>query len=357
MSGARLRVYADPALVPPGAPHAPFLLPLWGPSGDKYDDPRSPLAGRFGAWREEGAELLEEVPLERAEVAVLPADWGEYAGFPDLRAAALAYAERMRSAGRPLVAFFVGDSTEPLPLPGAHVYRTSLLRSRRGEREHVLPPFARDVADDLGRPPPPREWRPRPVVGFCGYAPDVGARGRLRAIARRLLRRPAHPGSARTEACRLLGRSPALETRFVFRPAYWAGAVAADGGLDYGVMRAAREEFVRNLLDSDYVLAVRGGGNFSVRLYEALSCGRIPVFVDTDSVLPWEDTIDWRSLCVWVDRSELPEIAARVAAVHAELGPDGFLERQEECRRAFVEWLTPEAFFRGLVPALRGLTP
>lgn len=357
MSAARLRVHADRALVPPGTPHTPFLEALWGPSGDKYDDPRSPLAGRFDAWRAQGAELLEEAPLERAEVAVLPSGWDNYARDPVWREAARAYLDRARAAGMPLAVFYVGDSTEPLPLPGAHVWRTSLLRSRRGEREHVLPAFACDVARDLGGTPAPREWRPTPVVGFCGYAPDARPAGRARAAARRLLGRPGHPASIRTEACRRLARSAGVATRFTFRPAYWAGAVAPDGGLDYAVMRTAREAFVRSLVDSDYVLAVRGGGNFSVRLYEALSCGRVPVFLDTDCVLPREDAIDWRSLCVWVDRSDLPRIGELIVSAHAALGPDGFLERQAECRRAFVDWLTPEAFFRGLVSGLPGLTP
>lgn len=353
MTAERVRVYAARSLVPPGAPHSPFLEPLWGPSGDKYEDPRSPLAGRFDAWREQGAELLEEAPLEEADVAVLPASCEHYLKWPERLAAAVAHAERIRESGLPLVAFFHGDSTEPLPLAGAYVYRTSLLRSQPRERERLLPAFARDVAADLGGPPPAREWRPRPVVGFCGYVPDRGLGG----AARRLLGRPPHPAAVRGVACRLLNRSESVETSFVFRPAYWAGAVAPAGELDYAVMRAAREKFVRNLVESDYVLAVRGGGNFSVRLYEALSCGRIPVFVDTDSVLPREDAIDWRSLCVWLDADELREIGERVAAVHAELGPVGFRERQEECRRAYLEWLTPEAFFRFLVPGLRSLTP
>jgi hypothetical protein len=357
LSLERLRVHAERDLIPPGAGHAPFLEPLWGPSGDKYDDPRSPIAGRYRAWRAEGAVLLRAAPLDEADIAVLPAGWEHYARVAERRAAALAFAERVRAASRPLVVFYAADSTEPVPLPGAHVFRTSLLRSQRGEREHVLPAFASDLAAALGGEPPVRPWRPRPVVGFCGYAPDAGARGAARRLARRVLGRPPHPASIRTRACRLLKRSGEVDTRFVFRPAYWAGALTPEGGLDFAAMRRAWDEFVENVVESDYVLALRGGGNFSVRLYEALSCGRIPVFVDTDSLLPFEGSVDWRSLCVWLEEPELPQIGAGVAAFHASLGPDGFLRRQRDCRRVYVERLAPEAFFRTLVPVLGGLEP
>ena len=344
-----LRVYADRELVPSGSPHTPFLEPLWGPSGDKYDDPRSPLAGRFDAWREEGAGLLVSAPLEEADVAVLPAGWEHYAREPERRATAVAYAKRVRAAGRPFVAFFVGDSTEPLPLPGAHVFRTSLLRSRRGEREHVLPAFSADAG-----PLEPRPWRPKPVVGFCGHVPDLAW---PRRAARALLRRPPHPAQIRTGACRWLLRSSDVEANFVVRGRYWAGAVGADGLLDYAAMQRAWAEYIANLASSDYVLAVRGGGNFSVRLYEALSCGRIPVFVDTDSLLPLEDEIDWSALCVRVDESELPELGARVAARHEELGPEGFAERQRECRRIYERHLTSERYFASLAGGARALAP
>jgi len=347
----RLRVHAERGLVPADTGHAPFLEPLWGPTAEKYDDPRSPLAGRFEAWRAEGAALLEEALLEEADVAVLPAGWEHFARVEEGRAAARDYGERARRAGVPLVVFYVADSTAPVELPGAYVFRTSMLRSRRGMREHLLPAFTPDLEAEL------RPWNPRPLVGFCGYAPDIGPWGTVRRVARRALNRPPHPAYVRTQACRILLRSQDVDTRFVFRSAYWAGASRPNGTIDYEAMRSARSEFVENIIESDYVLAIRGGGNFSIRLYEALSAGRIPIFVDTDTMLPCWDEIDWRSLCVWLDESEVPDIAARVATFHGDAGPERFAERQRACRRAYVERLAPEAWFRALVPRLFSLEP
>ena len=76
-----------------------------------------------------------------------------------------------------------------------------------------------------------------------------------------------------------------MDTNIVLRPSFYGGAA----GGDPDAQLQARTGYVENLVASDYVLCARGAGNFSYRLYETLSCGRIPVFVDTDCVLPHED--------------------------------------------------------------------
>jgi hypothetical protein len=340
-----VRIHADQGVVPDGAPHVALLDPFWGPTPE---DPRDPTAGRFRRWGEEEASVYELVELDDADCVVLPTAWEHYEGREAAEAAARALAERAHAAGKPLALFFVSDSTAQVPLPGAHVFRTSLNGSMRNERVHAMPALSADLGEA-----PPRSWRERPVVGFCGFAP--GYRNRpLAGLRRRLRGRREHPASVRGRACRALERSAAVDTRFVVRTEFWAGALRG-GAVDYERMRQARGEFAENVRSSDYVLAARGGGNFSYRLYEAMSAGRIPLFVDTDCVLPFEDEIDWRSLVPWVDASELADLGDRVAAFHAELGPEGFRERQRECRQLWEQLLSPEGFYRSLAPRLAAL--
>ena len=63
--------------------------------------------------------------------------------------------------------------------------------------------------------------------------------------------------------------------------------------------------FFQNISDTDYTICIRGTGNFSQRLYEVLAFGRIPIFIDTDSILPYDEIINWRDYCVWVKPDEL----------------------------------------------------
>ena len=59
---------------------------------------------------------------------------------------------------------------------------------------------------------------------------------------------------------------------------------------------ARREHFRRTLSRSRFVLCPRGRGTSSIRLYEALSAGRVPVIISDDWVPP--DGPDWSSISI-----------------------------------------------------------
>src|SRR4030095_15269602 len=111
-------------------------------------------------------------------------------------------------------------------------------------------------------------------------------------------------------ALRALNRSHDVKANFIVRPHKtnpWGGRWKrpADGT---HVERALQLEFLDNILGSDYVLCSRGFGNFSYRFYESLACGRIPVLIDTDCVLPFDFVIDWDAYCVRVPEKEVSQI-------------------------------------------------
>ncbi len=151
--------------------------------------------------------------------------------------------------------------------------------------------------------------------------------------------------SIRTQALRTLSQSAEVDTNFIIRDRFWAGAVSPDGHADPDKLRKVRLEYLQNMINTDYNLCTRGAGNASFRLYETLCCGRIPVFVDTDAILPYDFTVDWKKYCVWVDQNEIPYIAEKVAEFHNKLSPQDFIDLQHECRNLWEEWLSPEGFF------------
>ena len=349
MTTKPLRIDADPEHLPAGLPHLPLLYPF---RGAPPSDPESPTGGRFERYIALGPYLIELARPEDADVCVLPVAWEHLESRPDAAAIGEAYAERARRHGIPLVIFYVADSEEPVPIADAWVYRTSLRRSCRRPRELGMPALTMDVVrQELGELEF-RPWSPRPTVGFCGYAPGAEPKRSARAVARaakrrlRVARGQLPDGIyARARALSALRRSKRVRLDAIVRDAFWAGAVVPGRPDDHALMRTARAEFVENLRRSDYVLCSRGGGNFSYRLYEAMSAGRIPLFVDTDCVLPFEDEIDWRSLCVWVDAGDVRTVADAVADRHADLGAAGFEDAQRECRRVWEDYLSPEGFY------------
>jgi hypothetical protein len=302
----------------------------------------------------QGRDLVELVPLEEADAAVLVAPWELVREDAAARERALAFIARAGAAGRKTIVFFNDDDDQPLDLDGAIVFRTSLYRSRRRPYEFALPAWSEDFLERyLEGTLSLREKSPRPVVGFCGAAIEstsrlAGPRRRVSAVVRRPVRDPG----VRAVALQRLAKSLHVDTNFALRSSFWGGALSGDDA--YRQMEEARREYVQNIVDSDYVLCARGAGNFSYRLYETLSCGRIPVFVDTDCLLPLEDEIDWRALCVWVDARRVDRIARAVRSFHDRLSPTEFLERQHRARATWEDFLSPLGFVRALDRRFRG---
>lgn len=349
----QLSLYSDRRyLRPPGRPHVALLYPFWGKNPE---NPADPLSGRFDAYLAAGHRFFEPGPFKDAELAVWPSEW-EKGSLP----LAHELARQASDAGKPFVIFFNSDSEERIPVPGSFIFRTSFRRSTRQPTEFAMPAWSEDFVERyLDGQVPIREKGARPVVGYCGFAfsqralrsePAAGllrrGRGAARVLARLDLGTRGHRGThLRTQAVWALAGSPQVETNFLLRKAlFWNGAVQG-GVMDFGAAQRSRREFVDNMVGSDYVLCLRGGGNFSYRLYETLSCGRIPVFVDTDCVLPYEGWIDWRAHCVWVPEGDIPRIAERVAAFHAALSPAEFRDLQRRCRALWEDWLSPTGFF------------
>jgi hypothetical protein len=325
-----LRIWTDRSLVPQGGSHVVMLYPFWGKNPE---DPADPNCGRFDRYAEVGSGFFELAPLESADLAVFPREWStslaDEAG-PFLAAAA--------DAGKPTVLFIGRDDHEAVADDGALVLQTSLYRSVRRPNEFAQPAWSEDfVRAHLGGRLPVREKREKPVVGFCGLAP------RRRGLVARLRAHPDHT-RIRARALRLLREHGAVDTHFAERQRFLGGAIKG-GQVDLATMRRVRGEYVRNMVDSDYVLCTRGAGNFSYRLYEALSCARIPIFVDTDSVLPYDFVAPWRDHCVWVDQNELESIGDVVADFHERVGEREFVELQHACRRFWEDYIAPQGFF------------
>lgn len=207
------------------------------------------------------------------------------------------------------------------------------------------------------------EHRPdgdHPSVAFCGQGTTRRSTRAGQAIARaaqhvsnRIRPRVVPPPLAghvglRSAALEGLRRHPTVEEHFVIRDQYRAGA-SSDADRE-----RTQSEFDDNLRSSTYALCVRGTGNFSARFYEALSFGRVPLFVNTNCVLPLEDLIDWRSRSVWIEANDVDKIGDRLVRAHPEVlnDPD---RSAAELRRLWESHLTSDGFFGHLPGVIRSL--
>lgn len=354
-----LGIFSDRSYLPPGVPHVAMLEPFWGPSGRDPDTQSS-----YEAYRETGGNIFELTSLDGAAVTVLPFDW-TYTTWANAefvesaRDLAAAFASRSADAGKPIVVFYETDAVQPVPFENVLLFSTALERPARSRAEFALPGWSEDLLLKYrGRSVELRRKQSRPTVGFCGFAPPLRmpfSRLKIKETTRWILNRTgtirftsAVSGPyVRVQALRILERSQLVDTNFLIRGykstpkgGRWKHAIS-----DVDVERNRQLEFLNNMLQSDYVLCTRGFGNFSYRLYETLACGRIPLFIDTDCVLPFDFEIDWKKFCIWLDEADLPSIAERVSDFHHSLSPDDFVDLQIACRRLWEDWLSPEGFF------------
>lgn len=141
-----------------------------------------------------------------------------------------------------------------------------------------------------------------------------------------------------------------VETNFLLREQYHAGNDQEK--TDFSPQKVA---FVQNILDSDYTVCMRGGGNFSIRFYETLSLGRIPIFINTNCLLPFEDKIPYKQMFPWIELKDLPKAAEIVADFHQQLSNTDFVELQRTCRKLWADHFTADGFYTDLYTKLNEL--
>ncbi|HAA32626.1 MAG TPA: exostosin [Cyanobacteria bacterium UBA8553] len=355
----KLKLFCDPNYLSEGMPYESILYPFWGKPSENSDSPQS---GMFDNYIEISSDLFEMSPLEEADLAIVPSNWEPIlsCGVPNL---SIQFVEKVKQAGKLSVSFFGGDCSHiELPIESDLVFRNSLYRSVRKSNDFAMPAGSEDfVKKYFDNQICIRKKQSKPVVGFCGFAAQNNLKtyiklflykGKKFLLKDRLVIPPYNIGHVlRTQALPILSKDSRITTNFIQRerPVFFNEP-------DSTLIKKLRMEFVQNMVESDYMFCCRGSGNYSFRFYEALSCGRIPVFIDTDCVLPYDFEIDWKKYCVWLDESELPLIAEKIAEFHENLSPQEFVDLQHECRRVWEQRIAPEGFFANLhrhIPRVR----
>jgi hypothetical protein len=337
--------------------HVPFLAPWWGVANE---DASSLHSGQFARWAASrpAAYTLVDNPAD-ADVFVLSIPWKLTRSDP----AARVFAEEEMAAagklGRRILIFFDSDHDDPMPWPEhAIVFRFSIYSDTRPKNEFSIPTFSQDfLAQNFGGVLKLREKSAVPSVGFCGYAPPVGCRlskNIAREIARYVgyragllkNRRPLVAHAPRVQAIRALRRTAGVDARFIVRDqfAFNRWGVLQPGGTPETAARQ-RGEFIENLNTTDYALCARGLANCSIRFYEAISLGRIPLFVNTHCVLPYDWIVDWKKACCWIEEPDLARVGPLLREYHAKLTPEEFAAKQRLARELFEKWISPEGFF------------
>ena len=142
------------------------------------------------------------------------------------------------------------------------ILRTSLNSTHRLKNEIVLP-YIWECSNTRFQPLPKSDL---PIVSFCGIATKY----RIGLITK-------------------IKNNDQIRDNFILRQHFW-------GGNPHN--KQIIKDFNDNIANSHFTVGNRGVGNFSMRFYQTLSGGRIPILLDTDIPLPFSDEIDWENTIV-----------------------------------------------------------
>lgn len=262
-----------------------------------------------------------------------------------------AFIELAKENRKPLIVAAFGDQFEMVDDRADIVLRTSAYKKSLTKRDMFVPPTVSDVGAIYGVLPKQKEELP--TVGFCGYAGFPNIKSRLTFTYKNLILGTGGLFNERLSVMRqgiyfrrkamnVLSHSSRVQTKFITRSFYSGSRKTI--GMDAGV---ARREYIENMQNADLVLAPKGDGNYSLRFYEALSLGRIPLLIDTDTPLPGEES--WYKDAIlrvsWKDIGKLPQI---VSEWFNSISNDEFIAMQERARTLFIEHLFAPRFYTEL---------
>lgn len=214
-----------------------------------------------------------------------------------------------RKSGKKLICLnnddFGGDYNVP---EDVILFRTSFYASERKKNEFAFPVFIPDIAIQH------HSSASNASVGFCG---DSNRPIRKEALA--VLEKSSIP--INHEEVFSFFQNPSVDKK------------------------KGRERFLNNLQTNAFILCPRGCGNFSYRFYETMCYGRIPIFINTDCVLPFENLIDYKKEIVFVDEKELNYLPDKIKEYCEN---NDLIESQKRCRQIWENYLSPEGFINNI---------
>jgi hypothetical protein len=280
--------------------------------------------------------------INDADIAILPFSWNYYMKSDSLFKAQ-EYIEQCANARKKVISWMEGDFGVKIPYyPNVLVLRQSGYRQKLPGTHLGMPVFIRDPLKEYYKTSQITisQYTQVPLVGFCGQSqgsPFKYTKDIIRTSGRNLLYhlnlsddepQSIYPSTLRrSKALKFLSTHAYIKCKFIRRRKYRAGANNKIERFN------TAKEFYDNIEGTQYTLCVRGGGNFSVRFYETLAMGKIPVYVNTDGLLPFSEKIDWKKHVVWVESSELENIGDCIIDFHEKLGEDGLKYIQYENRK------------------------
>lgn len=260
-----------------------------------------------------------------------------------------------KSINKPIYIFYNNDRNFFLNLDKVIFYKTSFFKSTAKNNEFSFPAFSLDFIN----------YYPNKIIkyivdknnlsiSYCGYIDYLNddnifykSRNILKNIYRIIFYNLNKKSNYKYNIgivyrgliIRKLIKNKNITLNFIRRNGFWAK------GLN---KHDARKEYFENITSSTFALVVRGAGNFSYRFYEVLSAGRIPVILDTDLPLPFDNLLNYHDFCVFINKNDMKNFDKILVEFHKNKSCEDLLYMQKKSRQIFEEYFEPLNFMRSV---------
>ncbi len=184
-----------------------------------------------------------------------------------------------------------------------------------------------DGWDQIYQQLPPSEPTEIPCVGFVGRCPVINGQ--------------IHRGfEERFKALETLSRSPNVCMDFHIRTGVEGSACGFYPQLPDDLKNKDAPLFKNNMLANQYQVCARGNANWSLRFYETLAYGRIPIYIESGGKLPFGEWRDYsQSLYQFVYVKDISKLEENLLTFHKKYS---IMDAQTNCRLLFKHCFSVE---------------
>ncbi len=264
------------------------------------------------------------------------------------------FGELAKKYNKRVIVFLLGDSNEDIEISNSIVFRMSKYKTNIKGNEIIMPAYSADLGAIYGLNFREKS-EDKPVIGFCGWASIPNRKTKIKYKIKEYFwniwglfikkYNTRIPGVIlRENIINIIEKSKIVRNNFIIRKSYSGNTKTIS--LD---PKIAREEYINSIKDSDYYLCPKGDGNFSVRFFECLSLGRIPVLINTDIDLPFSNIVDYKDFIIKIDMGDIRNIDKIVYDHYFKTNNNDFINIQKRCRNVFDQYLNIHVFFMNVL--------
>ena len=147
----------------------------------------------------------------------------------------------------------------------------------------------------------------KPIVGFCGWRSKY-----------------------RYEILKAIRADTRIQENYLVRDKFMGGHRLSDNLVD---------DFDNNMKESHFIICNRGTGNFSMRFFQTLASGRIPIVVNTDMQLPLHGVVDYDNVIIM--ENSVIKVIERLLWVWNNRD---IVEMQRDCSKFYDDYLHYENY-------------